>query len=127
MSDVALVALTIVEFLNRVLLLANLWVSTKSFSFCVTGVDILANSLLAIYFVTLVIEPIAKQIQAPESNSPSFRAVVALSQITGVNTVRLLTSRFMGIEALSHRYTDIAYYIKQLEFLSLLSSMLCLF
>ena len=61
-SDVALVALTIVEFLNRVLLLANLWVSTKSFSFCVTGVDILANSLLAIYFVTLVIEPIAKQI-----------------------------------------------------------------
>ena len=52
---------------------------------------------------------------------------MALSQLTGVNTVRLLTSRFMGIEALSHRYTDIVYYIKQLEFLSLLSSVLCLF
>ena len=63
-GDIAISLLTQIEFWNRVFLLGNLWGSTKTFSFCVTGMNILVNSFLAIYFAALVIEPICNQLSS---------------------------------------------------------------
>lgn len=58
-SDAALSLITQLEFLNRMFLLFNLWTSTKTFSFCLTGMNLLANSFIGIYFATLIIAPIS--------------------------------------------------------------------
>eukprot|EP00347_Sterkiella_histriomuscorum_P020977 403335735 len=127
-SEIGISLLTQVEFLNRVFLLLNLWSSTKSFSFCVTCLSIVGNSFLAIYFVTIFIEPICNQLpNAINSKSLVFKSVIVLTQFSGINTARLLTSGFFGIEALSSKIDEIIYYVKHFETISMLSTGLNVF
>ncbi|CDW80339.1 UNKNOWN [Stylonychia lemnae] len=127
-GDIAISLATQIEFLNRLFLLGNLWSSTKTFSFCVTSLTILGNSFIAIYFATLVIEPISTQLNnAVKADSLIFKGIVVLSQITGINTIRLLTSRFFGMEVFSTKLDEIVYYVKHLETISLISTVLNVF
>jgi hypothetical protein len=125
-SGLFIVGLTQIEFMNRVMTIGNLWFSTKTFSFCVTGLNIVANSLMGVYFTTLIVGPMASQIQGASSGI-AFTLAVGLSQITGVNSIRLVTSGFMGISSLSNNFAQIPYYKSQLELLSLMSAGLSLF
>jgi hypothetical protein len=54
-SGLFIVGMTQIEFMNRVMTLGNLWFSTKTLSFCVTGMNIVANSLMGVYFATLIV------------------------------------------------------------------------
>ena len=90
--DILHALLTQTEAINRGLLLANLWSSVALWSFCVTGMNMLANCVLSMYFATIVMEPVCRQIKAVPSSSRLFQSMIALSQFTGINTLRILTS-----------------------------------
>jgi len=76
-SDIFIAALTQVEFLNRLMNLGNLWFSTKSLSFCVTGMNIAANALLGVYFSTMIISPMSSSI--PGASGGLFTLATALT------------------------------------------------
>jgi len=77
-SDIFIFGLTQAEFLNRVMNLGNLWFSTKTFTFCVTGMTIAANALLGVYFTAMIINPISSQM-AGASTGPLFTLATALT------------------------------------------------
>jgi len=55
---VALAVLQLFEFINKFCFLLYLWPTTKLGSFCATGVSIVCNSLLALYFSVVVVTPV---------------------------------------------------------------------
>ena len=50
--------LSTIECLDRVFLLANLWASTKVFSFAVCFMDLVSTAVLGIFFYNLFLQPI---------------------------------------------------------------------
>jgi hypothetical protein len=65
-SCIILFFLTQIEFIDRVILIAILWKTTQVLSFSLTGMNILANSLLGIYFAANVMHPLANQLKLPQ-------------------------------------------------------------
>jgi hypothetical protein len=116
-SSIILFFLTQIEFLNRIILLACLWKTTQVFSFSLTGMNLLGTSLFGIYFVTNVVHPLANQLNLEVFQSKSFTGLTVLSQFSGVNTLRLTTSRFFLLRpcCLPTQYATLPYYVRHLE------------
>ncbi|CAI2359515.1 unnamed protein product [Moneuplotes crassus] len=111
--------LTLIEFMNRCFLLANLWVSTKVFSFAICFMDITGTAILGLFFYNLYLEPIFL-------HSPHFRSlfkqykvtylfVLSVSFLTGVNFSRLLYARSFGCLATGGSYTEHYFFVKPLN------------
>lgn len=120
--DIVIVAFTQVEFLNRILTLSHLWRTTQVFSFCVTGMNILVNSLFGIYFATIVVWPVCKQLKVMPSKTKVFKSVLIFVQFSGVNTTRLIYSGFFGYRSLSGiKIQEVQYFTSYLENMSALT------
>lgn len=58
-SDLALAALTNIEFWNRIFSISYLFFSTKTLTYSVTGMNIMASAILGVYFSMIALSPIA--------------------------------------------------------------------
>jgi hypothetical protein len=91
------------EFFDRVVLLVYLWMSTKVFAFAICFMDIVATSVIGIFFYSLFLNPVL-------IHSPHFRnhynkfscelnMIVVGSIIVGVNFIRLIYCKVFGGKA----------------------------
>lgn len=120
--DLVIVGFTQIEFLNRILTICHLWKTTQVFSFCVTGMNLLVNSLFGIYFATIVVWPVCKQLKVMPSKTKVFKGVLILVQFSGVNTTRLIYSGFFGLRSLSGtKIQEVQYFTTYLENMSALT------
>lgn len=55
--DLALVMTSLVEFINKICLFASLWSSQSYLIFSFTGVSLLGTSLIGVFFVQLILNP----------------------------------------------------------------------
>jgi hypothetical protein len=55
--DLALVMTSLVEFINKLCLFGSLWSSQSYFIFSFTGVSLLGTSLIGVFFVQLILNP----------------------------------------------------------------------
>ena len=110
---------TVIECLNRIFLLGNLWASTSVFSFAVCFMDIVATAVLGIFFYNLFLQPIL-------IHSPHFRTIfkefkktyyfiIGTSFVVGVNFIRLLFARIYGTKSTSAELNQYTFFLKPLN------------
>lgn len=119
-TDIIYAVVTSVEFVNRLCLMGNLFLKqqvTGVFPLSVCFMNIVATSSLGLFFNMLFMTPIY-------AHSPHFRTLWKtqykktfilmewLSYLTGPNAMRLLSSRFLSLQAMSsdlnqHRYFSV--------------------
>lgn len=120
--DIFISMLTQIEFINRLLLLAFLWSTTHVLSFTATGMNLLLSALFGIYFASNVLWPIVTQMKLLPAKTLPFKLLATLLQLSGPNTIRLATSRFLLLRACSlpRQLLEISYYLRHLEIMSAL-------
>jgi len=102
-SDIALALFTVLEALNRVIMIALIWNSDQIGCLSVIGMNFFVTCLLGLYFQQLVMEPIIKNaVNHVPKASRLFDATLVLAQTAGSNVVRLITSNFMNAGALNN-------------------------
>lgn len=113
-----------IEYVNRVIIVILLWRSEQLFIYCIAGLGVTSNLFLGIYFTSVVTDSIANHIKSIPKDSKLFKATVVLSQISGTNTMRLISSNFLGLKAFSNsNLQTLPYFFKPLENMSLLALM----
>mmetsp|Transcript_19509 Transcript_19509/g.14201 ORF Transcript_19509/g.14201 Transcript_19509/m.14201 type:complete len:186 (-) Transcript_19509:4-561(-) len=111
--------LSIVECLNRMAMLGNIWVYSSVFVLAVCFMNIVGTITIGVFFNFLFMAPIY-------AYSPHFRTLrkehmCAYSTITfwsyigGVNVMRLLTSKFLGLTAFSSDLKEHRFYFSPLN------------
>ena len=113
-ADIQIVLLTYFEFINRLLLFGNLWLEPYFLPFVTTGSSTLASSFLGIMFVVIVLQPIVKQVGQQLEGNWWIKWTLLMTQVVGVNAGLLITSGFMGVTKLSHRFKEIPAYMNYL-------------
>mmetsp|Transcript_9913 Transcript_9913/g.9778 ORF Transcript_9913/g.9778 Transcript_9913/m.9778 type:complete len:478 (+) Transcript_9913:2535-3968(+) len=117
--DILYSFLSIIECLNRVLLLGNLWIGGSVFTLAVCFMNIIGTITIGVFFNFLFMSPIY-------AYSPHFRTLrkdhacayqtaTFWSYIGGVNVMRLLTSKFMGLNAFSSDLKEYKFYFSPLN------------
>lgn len=117
--DIIYALLSMAECLNRVCLLGNLWMSSSVFPLAICFMNIVATSAIGVFFNLLFMTPIY-------AHSPHFRtlykehrltnqAVSFFSYLSGVNIMRLFSSKFCNVKALSTDFNDHKFYFQPLN------------
>lgn len=113
-----------IEFINRMILIIYLWGTDQVVNFTFTGSNLMVACLFGIYFTVNVMQPLCNQMKnflPVESRLFSF--LITLSQISGVNTMRLVTTKMFGLYQLSAmKLYEIPYYIRNLETITMIES-----
>ena len=111
--------ISVIEMLNRVFLLANLWVSTKIFSFAVCFMDLISTGVLGMFFFNLFLQPIL--IHSPyfrtqfKSRRCAFYSIIGISYIVGPNFYRLLYSRVFGSKCMANEFNEYYFFVKPMN------------
>ena len=89
-------ALCMIESINRFCLFIALWNSESFIIFCTVGVCILGSSLLALTFIETTFLPVQSALKDGEKGNLVTKAVRVAAILSGVFTLRLLSSGFCG-------------------------------
>ena len=122
--EVASSILSILESINRLCLFMVLWTSEAFLLFCTVGVCMLGSWLMALFFIETTFIPVSNAVATSQksgqassaSQSLTCKIVRLLAVLSGVNTLRLLQSRFCGserfnVDLISH---SPCFYLKRL-------------
>jgi hypothetical protein len=117
--DITYAVVSILEFIDRLCLLGNLWVKTSVFTLAVCFMNLVATGAIGVFFNFLFMSPIY-------AHSPHFRllykkytcayqTVTAFSYFGGVNVMRLIPSGFYGLKSMSADLTNWKFYVAPLN------------
>jgi hypothetical protein len=101
--DVTYALLSLVEFLNRLSMLGNLWVKTSVFTLAICFMNLIATCAIGIFFNFLYMQPFYQY--SPHIRilykryTCSYKTITALSYFGGINVMRLITSGFFGLKS----------------------------
>ena len=124
--DITYSVTSIVEFINRLCLLGNLFAksaTTGVFPLSVCFMNIVATSSLGLFFNLLFMTPIYAH--SPHfrqlwkvNNRRAYMVVEWLSYLAGVNSMRLLYSGFMGLKSLNSDINNWKFFSVPLNMMS---------
>lgn len=111
--------ISVVEFVNRVMFIGNLWVSTKIFIFSLAFMNLVCTGVLGIFFFTLYMQPIL--VHSPHFKNLrstyklTYLFVIISSFIVGPNFIRLIYCKVFGTRSTSSDFNQHYFFVKPLN------------
>jgi len=111
--------LTLLEFIGRLFLVANLWAAPEIFAFSVCITNMVATGVFGVFFYFLFLEPIF--LHSPHFGGifslrkKLFSALVITSSIVGVNFIRLVYVKVFGVFSLAGGLGSQLFFVKPLN------------